>query len=269
VIALACLRGLTQERGVFLRTPKFRGAAAIREIRLVWVETLIATTGGLLIVAVTLEAGFSVVGLTLAALLAWSTLIYASATSYALGDPTRAPVGASLRAKARLEIAPRVGRLTASRPARAGAVGAGLLAIILLSVAILESGRPPVAALPFNEVPGGPIGALGNRPTPAPTSLTSPSSSNEPSATPTPTSAGTTATPLPSGGGTPRPTGPPATTPPATPVPPPAATPTPLATPTPRPSPPVPIPTPTAHPTPLPSPGRTPPPHPTPSPPVP
>jgi len=269
VIALACLRGLTQERGVFLRTPKFRGAAAIREIRLVWVETLIATTGGLLLVAVILEAGFSVVGLTLAALLAWSTLIYASATSYALGDPTRAPVGASLRAKARLEIAPRVGRLTASRPARAGAVGAGLLAIILLSVAVLESGRPPVAALPFNEVPGGPIGALGNRPTPAPTSLTSPSSSNEPSATPTPTSAGTTATPLPSGGGTPRPTGPPATTPPATPVPPPAATPTPLATPTPRPSPPVPIPTPTAHPTPLPSPGRTPPPHPTPSPPVP
>jgi cellulose synthase/poly-beta-1,6-N-acetylglucosamine synthase-like glycosyltransferase len=58
VIALACLRGLTQERGVFLRTPKFRGAAAIREIRLVWVETTIAIAGGLLLVAVLLQAGF-------------------------------------------------------------------------------------------------------------------------------------------------------------------------------------------------------------------
>ncbi|MDQ3690747.1 MAG: glycosyltransferase, partial [Chloroflexota bacterium] len=51
VIALACLRGLTQERGVFLRTPKFEGAA-VRELRLVWVETGLATISLVLLVGV-------------------------------------------------------------------------------------------------------------------------------------------------------------------------------------------------------------------------
>jgi glycosyltransferase involved in cell wall biosynthesis len=250
VIALACLRGLTQERGVFLRTPKFRGATAIRELRLVWVETAIAIAGGLLFVAVLLQAGYSLVGLTLAGLLTWSVLIYASATSYALGDPTRAPIGEALRAKARLEIAPRVGRLAGSRPARAGAVGAALLVVAIVGVVALESGRAPVAVLPFSDVPAGPIQGLGGRPT------TSPSNT----ATPTPESSATPST----GAGSPAASGAPVPTPAPAPTPAPTAVPTA----TPRPTPPVPIPTPTANPPPPPSPGRTPPPHPTPSPPI-
>jgi cellulose synthase/poly-beta-1,6-N-acetylglucosamine synthase-like glycosyltransferase len=43
VIALACVRGLVQERGVFLRTPKFRGSATIRELRVIWVEAALAS----------------------------------------------------------------------------------------------------------------------------------------------------------------------------------------------------------------------------------
>jgi hypothetical protein len=271
VIALACLRGLTQERGVFLRTPKFRGAAAIREIRLVWVETAIAIAGGLLLVAVLLQASFSVVGLTLAGLLAWSVLIYASATGYALGDPTRAPIGEALRAKARLEIAPRVGRLAGSRPARAGAIGAGLLAVAIAGVVALESGRTPVAVLPFGDVPAGPIDALGGRPEPSPGESSTPipgSSANPstPSRSSAPAGAGSpSASRAP--GSAPTATPPPTGAPAPTPVPTPAPTPVPTAPP--RPTPPVPIPTPTTHPTPPPSPGRTPPPHPTPSPPVP
>jgi len=270
VIALACLRGLTQERGVFLRTPKFRGTAAIREIRLVWVETTIAIAGGLLLVAVALQAGFSIVGLTLAGLLAWSVLIYGSATGYALGDPTRAPIGSALRAKARLEIAPRVGRLAASRPARAGAVGAGLLALSIAGVVVLESGRAPVSVLPFSEIPAGPIDVFGKDPTQSLSGSQPPiaGSSGRPSGPPAAEPVGFGSPPA-SGapgsgtGSTQRPTGAPAPTPRPTPAPAPAPTPTP------HPTPPVPIPTPTSHPTPPPSTGRTPPPHPTPSPRVP
>jgi cellulose synthase/poly-beta-1,6-N-acetylglucosamine synthase-like glycosyltransferase len=270
VIALACVRGLSQERGVFLRTPKFRGAAAIREIRLVWVETVIAIAGGLLLAAVILQAGFSIVGLTLAGLLAWSILIYASATGYALGDPTRAPIGEALRAKARLEIAPRVGRLAGSRPARAGAVGAGLIAIAIAGVVAFESGRAPVEILPFSDVPAGPIHAGGGRPAPSPSSTAAPTpvSSATPS-TPEGSSAPAAGSPASSRapGATPSPTPRPPRAPSPTPAS--APTPTPVPTPTPRSTPPVPIPTPTSHPTPPPSPGRTPPPHPTASPPVP
>jgi hypothetical protein len=264
VIAMACLRGLTQERGVFLRTPKFQGATTIRELRLVWVETAIAIAGLLLLGAVILQARFAIAGLTLAGLLAWSVLIYGSATGYALADPTRAPIGEGLRAKARLEIAPRVGRFATSRPARAGAIGAALLFLAIASVVALESGHAPVAVLPFGDVPPGPIGALARpsapSPTPTPGSSATPrgpsssarAGSNAPAASPAPGSAPTSI---------PRPTGTPAATP--TPTTPPAPTATP------RPTPPVPIPTPTARPTPPASPGRTPPPHPTPSPPGP
>jgi cellulose synthase/poly-beta-1,6-N-acetylglucosamine synthase-like glycosyltransferase len=282
IIALACVRGLTQDRGVFLRTPKFRGAAAIRELRLVWVETAIAIGGGLLLLAVILQAGFSVVGLTLAGLLGWSVLIYASATGYALGDPTRAPIGAGLRAKARLEIAPRVGRLAGSRPARSGAAAVGLAALAIAAVIALESTRAPITLLPFNDVPDGPIGAIAGPPgrSSGGGSAATPESSTSPPPSPGGADAVSPAAssdlgPAPTS--TPRPTGVPAVTPARTPAPTAtprptavAPTPTPVARPTPPPSPgrtpPVPIPSPTAHPTPPPSPGRTPPPHPTPSP---
>jgi glycosyltransferase involved in cell wall biosynthesis len=266
VIALACLRGLTQERGVFLRTPKFQGMAAIREIRLVWVETAIAFAGALLLIAVLLQAGFSVVGLTLAGLLAWSVSIYGSATGYALGDPTRAPIADALREKARLEIAPRVGRLAGSRPARAGAAGAGLLAILIAGVVALESGRAPVLGLPFSDIPAGPAHGLDGRSAGPPSGSASPAPtrSAEPSTPPRPLASTGAGSPSASRPGsvstaTPNPT--------ITPVPTPARTP--VATPTPRPTPPVSIPTPTTRPTPPASPGRTPPPHPTPSPPLP
>jgi hypothetical protein len=278
VIAIACLRGLTQERGVFLRTPKFLGAAAIRELRLVWAETAIAIAGAVLLVAVILEAGFSVVGLTLVGLLAWSVLIYGSATGYALGDPSRAPIGEGLRAKARLEIAPRVGRLAGSRPARAGAIGTGVLAIAIASVVALESGRHAIVGLPFSDVPDGPIGPRDGSALPSPTeaSTPSPQGSTAPSPSFAPISSGSAApsvapgsaaTPTPRATGIPAPiAGPtPAPTPGSTPPP----TPLPVPAPTPRRTPPVPIPTPTFRATPPPSPGRTPPPHPTPSPPVP
>ncbi len=248
VIALACLRGLTQERGVFLRTPKFQGAAAIRELRLVWVETAIAAVGGVLVVAVLLLAGFSVVGLTLGGLLAWSVLIYGSATSYALGDPTRAPLGDGLRAKARLEIAPRVGRLAGSRPARAGALGAALAVLAIGGVVALESGQAPVADLPFAEVPAGPIGVL-VAPVPSP---------NGAAISPTASAAGSGSSGSPHGA--PPPSGGPAPQPTPTPRLGPTPSPTPSPTAAPRPTPPVP--TPTTHPTQ----GHTPPPRPTPSP---
>jgi hypothetical protein len=239
----------------------------------------------LLLLAVILQAGFSVVGLTLAGLLGWSVLIYASATGYALGDPTRAPIGEGLRAKARLEIAPRVGRLANSRPARTGAAGAGLVALAIAGLVALESTRAPIALLPFNDVPAGPIGALAGPPRPS--SGGGSAATPESSTTPPPSSGGADAGSQPASSGlgpaptsTPRPTGVPAAPPARTPAPTatrrptqPVPTPTPIAPPTPPPSPrrppPVPIPSPTAHPTPPPSPGRTPPPHPTASPPKP
>ena len=150
IIALACLRGLTQERGVFLRTPKFQGAPAIRELRLVWVETTIAALALALLLGVVVRAGGSAVSLALAGLLAWSLLIYGSATSYALADPTRRPLTSALRQKALLELRPRLARAARARSTRVTAAAA--LAVMLVMVAVAtESDRAPVADLPFRE----------------------------------------------------------------------------------------------------------------------
>jgi cellulose synthase/poly-beta-1,6-N-acetylglucosamine synthase-like glycosyltransferase len=263
VVALACARALTQERGVFLRTPKFAGAVAIRELRLVWVEAVIALVVAVLLGTVLATAGFSLVGLVLAALLAWPLLIYGSAVGYALADPARAPLAAALREKARLEIGPRVGRVARSRPARAGALVAGASLLLVVALAA-ERDRPPVAELPFQEPPLGP--AVASRPSPSETLGPSPipSGSTGPSESEAPTSTSNE-----SGTGAPG-TATPAATPGRTPTPttnPPPPTPTPSS----HPTPPVPVPTPepTAHPTSQPRPtiAPTPPPHP--SPPVP
>lgn len=72
VIFLACARGLTQEHGVFLRTSKFRGRPAVGELRLVAIESILAATGLVLALGVLAVAGYTVVGLVLAALLGWS-----------------------------------------------------------------------------------------------------------------------------------------------------------------------------------------------------
>jgi cellulose synthase/poly-beta-1,6-N-acetylglucosamine synthase-like glycosyltransferase len=277
VIALACIRGLTQERGVFLRTPKFVGSAAIRELRLVWVETGLAAAATVLLIVVLAQAGRSPAGLTLAGLLAWSVMIYGSATGFALGDPTRAPIGDGLRQKMALEVAPRIGRVARSRPARVGTAGAILASLAVVAAIASESGRAPTAELPFREVPPGPfrepiVGAV-PPPTPVPAGTSSPASATPAGRQPGRQTPGTGAVP-PGGTG---PSAAPPTRPPvrpvATPTPRPTPRPTPpapptgapTASPTAHPTPPVPIPTPTARPTP-PPPGHTPPPRPSPSP---
>ncbi len=269
VIALACVRGLTQERGVFLRTPKFAGAPAIRELRLVWVEAAIGSLAVLLVAGVLATASFSPVGLVLAALLVWPAFIYGSAVAFALGDPARAPLADVLRAKARLEIAPRVSRAARSRPARAGAFVAGLGTVLLAVALAAERDRPAIADLPFHEPPAGP--AIAARPseaaalTPEPTGSAGPGSSPRtaspetiPSggpgfagASPPRGSLGPTAVPAPTFGPTPAPIPRPTSAP--TLVPTSAPTPGPTPAPSPRPTPPVPVPVPTPAPHPTPS----------------
>jgi hypothetical protein len=145
VIFLACYRGLTQEHGVFMRTSKFKGPPAVGELRLVAVETILAAAGLALGLAVLAVAGFTVVGLVLAALLAWSVLIYGSATEYALGDPARAPLSEVLLEKARLEIGLGLGHAIETRPIRVSIVVAVLGFAILLGAGLAsESGQPPV-----------------------------------------------------------------------------------------------------------------------------
>ncbi|TAL12870.1 MAG: hypothetical protein EPO00_01405, partial [Chloroflexota bacterium] len=269
VIALACVKALVQERAVFLRTPKFRGVTlAIREVRLVWVETVLGAVSVVTLGLVLLTSAFSLSGLMLAGLLGWTALVYASATSYALGDPTRAPMGRGLAEKARLEVAPRISRAARSPQGRAGVVLLG--AVLVVGVATLaESSRPPVAELPFDTVPQGPVARL---PTPPPRLAPGASSTPEPSssggagstsaATAFPGSSSTHATtppgPLPSPAASSAPTPKPTTSVPTPPAP--VPTPAPTAVPTPRRTPPAPVPTPA--PTAVPTPPRTPPPHP-------
>ena len=160
VIFLACVRGLTQEHGVFLRTSKFKGRPAVGQLGLVAVETILAATGVVLAFAVLAVAGFTVVGLVLAALLAWSVLIYGSATSYALGDPARSPLSEVLLEKARLEIGLGLGHALEVRPVHVSVVVAALgLALLVGTGLAAESSQPPVqgAGPLFSEPIVGPL----------------------------------------------------------------------------------------------------------------
>jgi len=258
VIALACLRALANEQGVFLRTPKFAGAAAIRELRLVWMETLVAAGSTVLLVFVLARVGSDWLGLIVGSLLGWAILIYGSAVGFALGDPTRAPLADTLRQKALLEVAPRVGRAARSRPARASLILV-IVVVALFGFAVAsESSRTPNAGLPFERPPLGPGGGVGAPSSATPIVTEGPTSRPGPSAGPPSTPGpGASRTGRPAGGGatpSPLPTPGPSTSPPPTP------TPTPSPTPTVHPTPPIVVPTPRA------SPGRTPPPHPTPTP---
>jgi cellulose synthase/poly-beta-1,6-N-acetylglucosamine synthase-like glycosyltransferase len=261
VIALACLRALTNEKGVFLRTPKFAGVAAIRELRVVWVEALIAGGAIVLLLFVLAEARAGSLALILGGLLGWALLIYGSAVGFALGDPTRAPLADVLRQKRLLELAPRVGRAARSRPARASAAVLVVLAALFGFAVASEGDRSAVATLPFQETPGGP--GVGTGPTTAPTTGPSASPSEAPTSAATP---GGTRSPVSTGGSlTGSPTASPVPGPFRTPAPTarPVATPTPTATPTARPTPPVVVPTPrssdrpTAPPRPTPTPRHT------------
>jgi cellulose synthase/poly-beta-1,6-N-acetylglucosamine synthase-like glycosyltransferase len=145
VILLACFRGLTQEHGVFLRTSKFKGRPAVGEIRLVLVETIVAVTGVVLAIAVIAVAGYTLLGLALAALLGWSVLIYGSATGYALGDPARTPISEVLLERARAEMSLGVGHAFEARPLRITIAVAVLgVALLLGAGMVAESGRPTV-----------------------------------------------------------------------------------------------------------------------------
>ncbi len=284
VIALACAKALVQERAAFLRTPKFRGAARIREVRLVWVEAVLGGVAVLLAVLVLLTSAFSLSGVVLACLLGWSAVIYGSAVSFALADPERAPVGRGLAEKARLELAPRVVRVARSRPARAAMLSAALFAAVAVGVA-LESSRLPVAELPFSAVAVGPVAHP--LPTLAPPSATPPPSvvpsarpSGGPSAAPSVSAApspvassagspGVGGTGGPGSSGGPRPTATVGASSQPTPSLPPAASPSPPPAPTATPRPTAPVALPSAKPTSPPSPSHSRSPAPTPSVPTP
>ncbi len=208
VVTLATIRGLVEERGVFLRTPKFRGSRSIRALRVAAIETLLAIGSGLLAIGVFLVAGLSVLTLTVDALLVWAVLIYGSATSFALGDPTRPPEW--LRRKAALEVGER-GRGGAGTQSAAAVIGVALAAFALVAVLAAESGRAPVSGAAPVPVPSSrgviTTPAPSPSPSPSPTPTPTPSPSPSPTATPAPT-ASPTATPVlsPSPSPTPQPT---------------------------------------------------------------
>jgi cellulose synthase/poly-beta-1,6-N-acetylglucosamine synthase-like glycosyltransferase len=245
VIALACLRGLVEERGVFLRTPKLRGSAHVRELRIVGVETVIAGVCLVLAVAVLAVTGPVLVSIVLACLLAWAGLVYGSATQLALADPERAPITEVLRQKARLEIAPRMGRVVRN-PARVGVAGAAVVLVLLIGLGLAsESQRAPVPGAGGLDQPIlGPI-AIGGSPAPSSGPTTSPNASPGTSPGGAASPSGSPGAQQAGGGGspaaaTPVPTAPPRPGPTATPAPTPAASvrPTPpVAVPTPRPTP--------------------------------
>lgn len=269
IIAMACLRGMTQERGVFLRTPKFQGRPAIRGLGLVWVETVVAAAALLLLLGVAFRGGGSGVSLVLAGLLAWSLLVYGSAASYALADPTRRPDSSVLRQKALLELRPRLERAIKARTTRVGIAATLALALVFAAVAT-ESTRAPVDGVPFQEPREPFVGEAADDPEDLPRSTPS-GSPTQGTSTPSPSEgpaevtgpedaepaglgppAPAAAPPAP----TPGPTAPAATAPPAAqPTPPtsttpdpPAAVPLPAASgrPSEQPTPPLPVPTPPA-----------------------
>jgi cellulose synthase/poly-beta-1,6-N-acetylglucosamine synthase-like glycosyltransferase len=139
IVTYACLRGLIEKKGVFLRTPKFAGSAAVASLRLVWVETLLALLAAGLAVAVFWKAGVSTLTLTLDTLLLWSVLIYGSATNYALGDPTRPPT--SLRAKAAQQLRNDGPVAKAARQPRLALLAAGAAIVIAF---LTQAGREVV-----------------------------------------------------------------------------------------------------------------------------
>jgi hypothetical protein len=127
---------------------------------LVAVESILAATGLVLALGVLAVAGYTVVGLVLAALLGWSVLIYGSATSYALGDPARTPLSEVLLEKARLEIGLGLGHALETRPIRVSIAVAMLgLALLVGAGVATESGQPPVqgAGPLFSEPIQGPL----------------------------------------------------------------------------------------------------------------
>jgi cellulose synthase/poly-beta-1,6-N-acetylglucosamine synthase-like glycosyltransferase len=182
VICMACFRGLTQEHGVFLRTSKFKGPPAVGELRLVAVETILAATGLALALAVLAVAGFTVIGLVLAALLCWSVVIYGSATGYALGDPAREPLSEVLIEKARLEIGLGLGHALEVRPIRVSIVVAVLgLALLMGAGVVAESGRAPVQGAGPVAANHGPLrGAKNNITNPASSPKTPPGQAKSP-----------------------------------------------------------------------------------------
>jgi cellulose synthase/poly-beta-1,6-N-acetylglucosamine synthase-like glycosyltransferase len=257
VIALACLRGLVEERGVFLRTPKLRGSAHVRELRIVGAETVIAGVCLVLAVAVLAVTGPVLVAVVLASLLAWAALVYGSATQLALADPERAPITEVLRQKARLEIAPRMGRVVRN-PARVGVAGAAIVLVLLIGLGLAsESQRAPVPGAGGLDPPILDPIAIGGSPAPSSGPSTSPNTSPGASPSGAASPSGSPGAQEAGGGGSAAPGTPVATAPPRPgPTPTPASTPAPTPAPSVRPTPPVPVPTPRPTPSPQPQPSH-------------
>jgi cellulose synthase/poly-beta-1,6-N-acetylglucosamine synthase-like glycosyltransferase len=257
VIALACLRGLVEERGVFLRTPKLRGSAHVRELRIVGAETVIAGVCLVLAVAVLAVTGPVLVAVVLASLLAWAALVYGSATQLALADPERAPITEVLRQKARLEIAPRMGRVVRN-PARVGVAGAAIVLVLLIGLGLAsESQRAPVPGAGGLDPPILDPIAIGGSPAPSSGPSTSPNTSPGASPSGAASPSGSPGAQEAGGGGSAAPGTPVATAPPRPgPTPTPASTPAPTPAPSVRPTPPVPVPTPRSTPSPQPQPSH-------------
>jgi len=103
VIFLPCVRGMTKEHGVFQRTSKFKGRPAVGELRLVAVETILATTGAVLAVGVIAVAGYTSVGLVLlmgAGVAAESGQATVPGAGPLVGEPIHGPLQAAKSAAA-------------------------------------------------------------------------------------------------------------------------------------------------------------------------
>ena len=229
VVTVACVRALVEQHGVFLRTPKFRGSALAHELRVVVWETVLAGVSLVLGVWAVVVAGLSLLSLTIGVLVAWSVLIYGSATMFAIGDPTRPP--AAMRTKATLELGAGVGRSLRAPQLQLSAMlaMAGLAVLVVAAIASEADRAPAPVSLPA-------VGAnvAGASASPAPT----PGTSLAPSFSPGPSNPPAASSPTPGASPTPGPSAPPTATPrpsaaPASPTPGPSAAP---ATPTPEPS---------------------------------
>lgn len=180
VVSLACVRGLVEPEGVFLRTPKTRGNVSwLQAVRVHWAEMALATLGtGVALLGIVLRPGWVSVGL--AALLAPPVVGWLAAPAHSVAA-LRVDLPASLRRRREGEGArgwwrPRTAIPVASL---AGAVG-----VVALLLGIIQPGShevPRSSAAP----------SLPRRvPVPAPSPMAHPPATSTPTSAPRPTQTG-------------------------------------------------------------------------------
>ena len=250
-VAQACLRGLYQARGVFLRTPKAKSPSRLgRAVLTTWLETVLAAAS-LVMLPVVVLLGPRPLSLVLGVLLGWQVIAWGSAPGASLLaqgirlTPTRVVFRRSPQNRGgRPRSWPVSGRALALGPAVAVA------AFIVLVPAVATSGGDDQVIAKALSQNG--LGAL-----PALASGTSPAPSGAPSPVPQPSQSGgaggVAGSPSPIPSGAPSPSTSPAPSPGPTAQPTPTAAPTPTASPTAHPTAaPTSVPSPTGHPTPSP-----------------